>query len=339
MAQVINTNVLSLNAQRNLTTSQSSLATALQRLSSGLRINSAKDDAAGLAISDRFTTQIRGLEPSRPQRERRYLARADQRKRARRAHEQPAANPRDRGAGCERFEQRLGPRRSGPRSPTAFGGSGAYRDADRVQRPESVERHVRQRHVPGRRERRRDDHGRACRRRCARRPSARPPTTSTAARRTTARSPSVSRARVSSTPARSRAATSRSRSVARPPSASWPRSTTARARATRAVRPAARIRRCRRSTLRRSRTSRPRRIRRVVFDFVAITDTASAYTMSINGQGIYTADGNAITGTQMAAQINANAAATGVTASLRQRHEPHDVERHGRPDDHDEPDR
>jgi flagellin len=61
MAQVINTNVLSINAQRNLTTSQASMATALQRLSSGLRINSAKDDAAGLAISDRFTTQIRGL--------------------------------------------------------------------------------------------------------------------------------------------------------------------------------------------------------------------------------------------------------------------------------------
>ncbi len=59
--QVINTNVMSLNAQRNLTTSQSSLATSLQRLSSGLRINSAKDDAAGLAISERFTTQIRGL--------------------------------------------------------------------------------------------------------------------------------------------------------------------------------------------------------------------------------------------------------------------------------------
>jgi len=61
MAQVINTNVLSLNAQRNLSTSQMQLATALQRLSSGLRINSAKDDAAGLAISDRMTTQIRGL--------------------------------------------------------------------------------------------------------------------------------------------------------------------------------------------------------------------------------------------------------------------------------------
>ncbi|RTL57755.1 MAG: hypothetical protein EKK46_02140 [Rhodocyclaceae bacterium] len=61
MAQVINTNVTSLNAQRNLNTSQMSLQTALQRLSSGLRINSAKDDAAGLAISDRMTSQIRGL--------------------------------------------------------------------------------------------------------------------------------------------------------------------------------------------------------------------------------------------------------------------------------------
>ena len=51
MAQVINTNIASLNAQRNLTTSQSALSVALTRLSSGLRINSAKDDAAGLAIS------------------------------------------------------------------------------------------------------------------------------------------------------------------------------------------------------------------------------------------------------------------------------------------------
>lgn len=61
MAQTINTNVASLNAQRNLNNSQGSLATSLQRLSSGLRINSAKDDAAGLAISERFTTQLRGL--------------------------------------------------------------------------------------------------------------------------------------------------------------------------------------------------------------------------------------------------------------------------------------
>ena len=61
MAAVINTNISSLNAQRNLTMSQSSLATSLQRLSSGLRINSAKDDAAGLAISQRMTSQINGL--------------------------------------------------------------------------------------------------------------------------------------------------------------------------------------------------------------------------------------------------------------------------------------
>ena len=61
MAQVINTNVSSLNAQRNLNSSQSALATSLQRLSTGLRINSAKDDAAGLAISERMTTQVNGL--------------------------------------------------------------------------------------------------------------------------------------------------------------------------------------------------------------------------------------------------------------------------------------
>ncbi|NVM75452.1 flagellin [Duganella sp. SG902] len=60
MAQVINTNIASLNSQRNLTSSQANLSTSLQRLSSGLRINSAKDDAAGLAISERFTSQIRG---------------------------------------------------------------------------------------------------------------------------------------------------------------------------------------------------------------------------------------------------------------------------------------
>ena len=61
MAMTINTNVQSLNAQRNLSTSQNSLNTSLQRLSSGLRINSAKDDAAGLAISQRMTSQINGL--------------------------------------------------------------------------------------------------------------------------------------------------------------------------------------------------------------------------------------------------------------------------------------
>lgn len=62
MPQVINTNIMSLNSQRNLNKSQEALQVSLQRLSSGTRINSAKDDAAGLAISERFTSQIRGLD-------------------------------------------------------------------------------------------------------------------------------------------------------------------------------------------------------------------------------------------------------------------------------------
>ncbi len=61
MSLVINTNIMSLDAQKNLQTSGNALATSLQRLSSGMRINSAKDDAAGLAIADRFTSQINGL--------------------------------------------------------------------------------------------------------------------------------------------------------------------------------------------------------------------------------------------------------------------------------------
>ena len=61
MALTINTNVASLNVQRNLSSSNTNLATSLQRLSTGLRVNSAKDDAAGLAISERFTAQVRGL--------------------------------------------------------------------------------------------------------------------------------------------------------------------------------------------------------------------------------------------------------------------------------------
>jgi flagellin len=59
--QTINTNLVSLNAQRNLASSQNSLATSMQRLSSGLRVNSAKDDAAGLAIAERMNTQVRGM--------------------------------------------------------------------------------------------------------------------------------------------------------------------------------------------------------------------------------------------------------------------------------------
>ena len=61
---VINTNIMSLNAQRNLSATQSALATSVQRLSTGLRVNSAKDDAAGLAIAERMNTQVRGMNVS-----------------------------------------------------------------------------------------------------------------------------------------------------------------------------------------------------------------------------------------------------------------------------------
>jgi flagellin len=61
MPQTINTNITSLNAQRNLNASQTSLSTSMQRLSSGLRVNSAKDDAAGLAIAERMNAQMRGM--------------------------------------------------------------------------------------------------------------------------------------------------------------------------------------------------------------------------------------------------------------------------------------
>ena len=61
MSSTINTNVMSLNAQRNLMTSSSSLATSMQRLSSGLRVNSAKDDSAGLAIAERMNAQVKGM--------------------------------------------------------------------------------------------------------------------------------------------------------------------------------------------------------------------------------------------------------------------------------------
>ena len=62
MAQTINTNVMAITAQRNLTRSQNTMSTAMERLSSGLRVNSAKDDAAGLAIAERMNTQVRGMQ-------------------------------------------------------------------------------------------------------------------------------------------------------------------------------------------------------------------------------------------------------------------------------------
>ena len=93
MSLMINTNAMSLNAQRNLSASSSDLAQALQRLSSGLRINSAKDDAAGLAIAARMTTQISGLNTGGAQCQRRHLAGADRGRRPAGGDQQPAAHP------------------------------------------------------------------------------------------------------------------------------------------------------------------------------------------------------------------------------------------------------
>ncbi len=153
MAQVINTNVMSLNAQRNLSTSGSALATSLQRLSSGLRINSAKDDAAGLAISERLTTQIRGLnQAARNANDGISLAQTaegalaevtNNLQRIRELAVQSANAP---------TAQR--PRRAEPGSPAAPRGNRPHRYADLVQRPQGAGRFVRHRDLPGRRERR-----------------------------------------------------------------------------------------------------------------------------------------------------------------------------------------
>jgi flagellin len=96
MALVLDTNIASLNAQNNLSSSQASLSQALSRLSSGLRINSAADDAAGLAISQQFTTQINGTNQA--------VSNAND--------AVSEAHPHLGGGIGQRFEQRLGSRRS-----------------------------------------------------------------------------------------------------------------------------------------------------------------------------------------------------------------------------------
>ena len=101
MALTVNTNVASLTSQRNLGGSQELLKTSLERLSTGLRINSAKDDAAGLAISERFTAQIKGLEPGRAERQRWYFTGSDGRRRVGGSDQQPAAHSRAGGSGVQ----------------------------------------------------------------------------------------------------------------------------------------------------------------------------------------------------------------------------------------------
>ena len=142
MVMSVNTNISSLNAQQNLATSQSKLATAIQRLSSGMRINSAKDDAAGLAISNRFTTQINGLNQAVSNaNDGISLAQTTE------AALNEVTNNMQRiryagGAVGQRHQLRQRPRRARRRSAAAPGGNHPHRRADHVQRPQGARRHA-----------------------------------------------------------------------------------------------------------------------------------------------------------------------------------------------------
>jgi flagellin len=314
MAQVINTNVLSLNAQRNLTTSQSSLATSLQRLSSGLRINSAKDDAAGLAISDRFTTQIRGLN-------------------------QAVRNASDGISLAQTTESALGEltnnlqriREIAVQSANASNSASdrAALDQEVQQRLAEVERIATQTAFNGQKVLN-GTFGSA-----TFQVGANVGETITVGLSTSMRTTAIGRTAdyvngstqyvgtlavgqqgtgVDGTNALasgdlniqigSAAAVGVVASVDNSSGAGNAGRTASSAYS--------KVEAINASAIPNLTASADTT---VAFDFVAITDTVSTYTLTINGQGIYTTDGNAISGTAMAAQINANAAATGVTAT------------------------
>ena len=160
MAMSVNTNNVSLNAQRNLGMSQSSLATSMQRLSSGLRVNSAKDDAAGLAIAERMNAQVRGLNvAARNANDGISLAQTaegalgkvgDMLQRMRELAVQSAnATNSDRDRKALQGRSDAAARRNRPR-----------RQGRHVQRQEAARRHLHRRRLPGRRRRRREHHGR-----------------------------------------------------------------------------------------------------------------------------------------------------------------------------------
>ena len=107
----INTNIEAFNAHRQLEGTQQALTQSMEKLSSGLRINRAADDAAGLAISEKMRAQINGLEPGPPERPRRHLDGADRGRRAERGPLDPAARPRARRPVQQRHALRRRPRR------------------------------------------------------------------------------------------------------------------------------------------------------------------------------------------------------------------------------------
>ena len=315
MSQVINTNVLSLNAQRNLGTSQSDLATALQRLSSGLRINSAKDDAAGLAISDRFTTQIRGLN-------------------------QAVRNASDGISLAQTAESALGEltnnlqriREIAVQSANASNSASdrAALDQEVQQRLAEVERIATQTAFNGQKVLN-GTFGNA-----TFQVGANVGETITVGLSTSMRTTAIGKTADyvnGSTAYGSTLAIGQQGTGVTNASALASGDLSIAIGSTAAVGVVASVDNSAGSgNAGRTAGSAYSKVQAinasavpnltatadttVVFDFVAITDTASVYTLTINGQGIYTTDGNAISGTQMAAQINANAAATGVTASF-----------------------
>src|ERR1700749_3192708 len=122
---VINTNIPALTAQRELRGSEMTLQTSLQRLSSGLRINSAKDDAAGLAIASRMSAQVSGLNQA-----------------IRNANDAVSLSQTAEGAVGERHEQWNGPRCAAGRGKPAATGAEPRCERDRVQRQEALGRYV-----------------------------------------------------------------------------------------------------------------------------------------------------------------------------------------------------
>jgi flagellin len=315
MAQVINTNVLSLNAQRNLTTSQSSLATALQRLSSGLRINSAKDDAAGLAISDRFTTQIRGLNQavrnasdgiSLAQTTESALGELTNNLQRIREIAVQAANASnsasDRAALDQEVQQRLAEVER-IATQTAFNGqkvlngtfgSATFQVGANVGETITIGLSTSMRTTAiGR--------------------------TADYVNGSTAYNSTLAVGQQGTGVTAGSALSSGDLSIAIGSAA--PVGVVASVDNSSGAGNAGRTADSAYSKVQAINASAIPNLTAtadttVVFDFAAITDTASTYSLTINNQGIYTTDGNAISGTQMAAQINANAAATGVTATF-----------------------
>jgi flagellin len=306
--------VLSLNAQRNLTTSQSALATSLQRLSSGLRINSAKDDAAGLAISDRFTTQIRGLN-------------------------QAVRNASDGISLAQTTESALGEltnnlqriREIAVQSANASNSASdrAALDQEVQQRLAEVERIATQTAFNGQKVLN-GTFGSA-----TFQVGANVGETITVGLSTSMRTTAIGRTadyvnggtQYSSTlavgqqgtgvdPANALASGDLNIAIGSAAAVGVVASVDNSSGAGNAGRTQfsaySKVQAINASAIPNLTATADTT---VAFDFAAVTDTASTYTLTINGQGIFTTDGNAISGTQMAAQINANAAATGVTAT------------------------